>query len=193
MVHFFNFNSIIFETTNLIRLLLPYIIGGYIRIYDLHPKILWTFMGLIYFPLTIISEIIFDILTFKSNTCIFIKFHLNLSYYMNSILSITGSMGLLYFFKSIKFYSKTINYISASVLGIYLIHGNSNILPYIYNKWFEINNLNDNFFFFKYIIKTILIIGFSLLIDIIRRKTIGLLFDKLIKNIIFILQNYFNL
>ena len=49
LAQFFNLNSTIFETTNLIRLLLPYIIGGYIRIYDLHPKILWTLMGLIYF------------------------------------------------------------------------------------------------------------------------------------------------
>lgn len=118
LANIFNFESIIFKTTDLIKLLLPYIIGGYIKIYDLCKKILWTLMGLIYFPLTILSEIIFDILTFKSNNCIFIKFHLNLSYYMNSILSIMGSMGLIYLFKSIKFYNKKINYISASVLGV---------------------------------------------------------------------------
>ena len=189
LANLFNFNSIIFETTNLIRLLLPYIIGGYIKIYNLHLKILWTFMGFIYLPLTILSEIIFDILTFKFNTCIFIKFHLNLSYSMNSILSILGTMGLIYLFKNIKFYSKTINYLSASVLGIYLIHGNKNISPYIYNIWLDTNNMDNSFFFIKYIIKAILIMGLSLFIDIIRRYTIGLLFDKLIKNIIFIVQN----
>ena len=180
LTNIINFNSLIFKTTDLIRLLLPYIIGGYIKIYDLHPKILWTFLGLIYFPLTILSEIIFDILIFKYNTCTFMKFHINLSYEMNSILSIIGAMGLIYLFKNIKFFNRTINYISSSVLAIYLIHGNKNISPYIYNTWFEINNIDDNFFFFKYIIKAILIIGFSVFIDIIRKNTIGLLFEKLL-------------
>ncbi len=184
----FNFNSKIFETTGLIKLLLPYIIGGYIKIYDLHLEILWLLMSFIYFPLTILSEIFFDILTFKFKTCTFINFHLNISYSMNSILSIIGAMGLIYLFKRIKFYSKTINYLSGSVLGIYLIHGNKNISPYAYNIWLETNNLDNSFFFFKYIIKAILIMGFSLFIDIIRRYTIGIFFDKLIKNIIFILQ-----
>ena len=106
---------------------------------------------------------------------------------MNSILSIIGSMGLIYLFKSIKFYNKIINYISSSVLGIYLIHGNKNISPYVYNTWIKTDNIGDSFI--KYIIKAILIMALSLFIDIIRRNTIGLLFDKLIKNIIFIFQN----
>ena len=184
LANIFNFNSNIFKTTNLITLLLPYIIGGYIKIYDLHLKQLWTLIGFIYFPLTILSEIIFDILIFKYNTCTFKKFHINLSYEMNSILSIMGAMGLIYLFKRIKFYSKIINYLSLSVLGIYLIHGNKNISPYIYNIWFETNNIDDGFFFFKYIIKAILIFGFSLFIDIIRRNTIGLLFSKLTRKYI---------
>ena len=186
---FFSFNSNIFKTTDLIRLLLPYIIGGYIKIYDLSMKLLWTLIGLIYFPLTVLSEIIFDILIFKYKACTFNKFQFNFSYEMNSILSIIGAMGIIYLFKNIKFYNKAINYISSSVLGIYLIHGNKNISPYVYNTWLETNNIDDSCFFFKYIIKAIVIIGLSLIIDIIRRNTIGLLFDKLIKNIIFIFQN----
>ena len=179
LASFFSFNSHIFKTTNLIKLLLPYIIGGYIKIYDLGLKILWILIGLIYFPLTILLEIIFDILIFKFNTCTFIKIHYNFSYEMNSILSIIGSMGLIYLFKSIKFYNKIINYISSSVLGIYLIHGNKNISPYVYNTWIKTDNIGDSFFFIKYIIKAILIMALSLFIDIIRRNTIGLLFDKL--------------
>ena len=177
-------NSIIFNTTPLIKLLLPYIIGGYIKIYDLNYKCLWKIIAIIYFPLTIISEIIFDNLALKFNNYNFISFHLNLSISMNSILSISGAMGLIYLFQNIKFYSKKINFISASVLGIYLIHGNKHISPYIYNILFETNNINDSLFFVKYIIKGILIIGFSIIIDIFRRYTIGLFFDKLIKIII---------
>ena len=184
LTRFYGINSIIFNTTPLIKLLLPYIIGGYIKIYDLNYKCLWKIIAIIYFPLTIISEIIFDNLALKFNNYNFISFHLNLSISMNSILSISGAMGLIYLFQNIKFYSKKINFISASVLGIYLIHGNKNISPYIYNILLETNNINDSLFFVKYIIKGILIIGFSIIIDIFRRYTIGLFFDKLIKIII---------
>ena len=183
---FYGINSIIFSTNPLIRLLLPYIIGGYIKIYNLNYKLLWKINAFIYFPLTIISEIIFDILTLKFNNYNFIKFHLNLSISMNSILSITGAIGLIYVFQNIKFHSKKLNFIAISVLGIYLIHGNKHISPYIYNIWFATNNIDESFFFFKYIFKAILIIGFSIIVDIIRRYTIGKFFEKLI-NIITIL------
>ena len=103
---------------------------------------------------------------------------------MNSILSISGAIGLICLFKNIKFYSKKTNFIAASVLGIYLIHGNKHISPYIYNIFFETNNINERFFFVKYFIKAILIVGLSIIIDIIRRYTIGLFFEKLIKIII---------
>ena len=184
LTKFYGINSIIFRTTPLITLLLPYIIGGYIKIYDLNYKYFWTIIAFIYFPLTIISEIIFDNLSLKFNSFNFIIFHLNLSISMNSILSIFGSIGIIYLFKNIKFYSKKINFIAASVLGIYLIHGNKHVSPYIYNILFETNNINDSLFFAKYIIKTIFIIGLSIIIDIIRRCTIGLLFEKLIKIVI---------
>ena len=183
----FDLHPIIFKTIPFINLLLPYIIGGYIKIYDLNFKKLWSLAGFIYFPLTILSEIIFDILTIKFKNCNYIKFHLNLSYYMNSILSIIGAMGLIYIFKNIKVHIKSINFISASVLGIYLIHGNKNISPYTYNIWFKTNDINNSFFFIKYFIKAELIIVFCIFIDIIRRYSIGLLFEKLIKIIIFTL------
>ena len=177
---FFGFNSNIFKTTPLISLLLPYIIGGYINIYGLYFKFLWKIFAIIYFPLTIMSEIIFDILALKMNNFNFIRFHLNLSINMNSIISISGAMSLIFLFQNYKFYSKKINFIAASALGIYLIHGNKHISPYIYNIWLETKNINDKYFFVKYVIKAIFIIGFSIIIDIIRRYTIGLFFEKLI-------------
>ena len=82
---YFEINSIIFSTTPLIRLLLPYIIGGYVKLYDLDYKIFWKIIAFAYFPLSIISEIIFDKLALKFNNYNFIVFHLNLSI---SILSI---------------------------------------------------------------------------------------------------------
>lgn len=86
-------------------------------------------------------------------------------------------------FKNINFYNKKINWIAESVLGIYLIHGNKNLTPYIYNVWFKTNNINDSLFFVKYIIKGMIIISVSIIIDLIRRYTLGLLFIKLLTKI----------
>ena len=184
LTSFYGMNSRVFNTTPLIRLLLPYIIGGYIKIYDLNYKLFWNIIAFIYFPFSIISEIIFDILALKFDNYNFIKFHLNFSISMNSILSIFAAIGLINVFQNIKFYNRKINFIAASVLGIYLIHGNKHISPYIYNIWFVNNNINDAFFFIKYIFKAILIVGFSLIIDIIRKYTIGLFFGKIINFVI---------
>ena len=103
---------------------------------------------------------------------------------MHSILTLLGPIGIICIFKDIKLQSKIINWIAASVLGIYLIQGNKNTTPFVYNIWFPTNDYKENYFFYKYIYKGILILGISLFIDIIRRYTIGLLFKKLITKII---------
>ena len=176
IVNFYNFKSIIFTNTPFIRLLLSYIIGGYIKIYDLEYKYLWKLIGISYFIITILFEIIFDILAFHFNNYNYILFNINLSFNINSLISIIGSIGIIYLFKNISFYNNKINWISASILGVYLIHGNKNISPYIYNIWY-ITNINDSYFFIKYITKGIIILSFSIILDIIRRYTIGLLIN----------------
>ena len=167
-------------TTPLIRLLLSYIIGGYIKIYNLNYKFIWKKIGIFYFIFSIFYLLLIQ---YKNYNCILFKIYL--SFNINSFMSIIGSMGIIFLFKNFSFYSKKINWISSSVLGIYLIHGNKNISPYIYNIWFATNNVKDSYFFVKYIIKGILILLISLIIDIIRRYTIGLLFNKILSKIIF--------
>ena len=169
VVELYKLNAIFFATTPFIRLLLPYIIGGYIKIYDLKYKFLWIIIGIGYIILSIFSEIFFDKMSFQYKNFNFILLKLNLTYNMNSLFSIIGSMGLIYSFKKNNFHSKKINWISASVLGIYLIHGNKHITPYVYNIWFKTNNINVKYFFVKYIVKGFLIIILSLVLDLIRR------------------------
>jgi hypothetical protein len=189
IVDYLEMNSIIFSTTSFINLLLPYIIGGYIRIYDLKYKVLWKIIAICYFIFTIFSEIFFDILSYNYKNYNFVLFNSYLSFRINSLISIIGSMGMIYFFRSINLYNKKINWIAASVFGIYLVHGNKHITPYMYNIWFKLN-LNDNYFLLKYIVKAFLIIILSLSLDIIRRYTIGLIFNKIIKIIIRTINDY---
>ncbi len=76
IIQFYNLNSIFFSTTPFTRLLLPYIIGGYIKIYDLKNKLLWKIIGISFFILSIFSEIFFD-KECHANIKILILFYLN--------------------------------------------------------------------------------------------------------------------
>jgi surface polysaccharide O-acyltransferase-like enzyme len=174
-----------------IRLLLPYIIGGYIRIVDLKYKLFWKISGIIFFILTFIFEFIFEKLAVYYDNYIWISIQDQLSNNIYSLLPILSSIGIICLFKDIEIYNKKINFISASVLGIYLIHANKNIAPFLYNAWYKTNDYNENNFFRRYFIKTILIFIVSLIIDIIRRFTIGFIIEIVLKYFIKKFKNKF--
>lgn len=183
-INIIHISSKIFSVTQFLKLLIPYIIGGYIRMYDLKDNLFWKISGVLFFILTIIFEIIFDNLAIQFNNYNWIIIQSELSLQLYSIFPILSSIGIISLFKNIKIYNKTINFISASVLGIYLIHANKYIAPYIYNSFFKINDYKESYFFIKYFLKATIIFILSLIIDIIRRFTIGLFIEKLLKIII---------
>ena len=183
-INIIHISSKIFSVTQFLKLLIPYIIGGYIRMHDFKDNLFWKISGVLFFILTIIFEIIFDNLAIQFNNYNWIIIQSELSLQLYSIFPILSSIGIISLFKNIKIYSKTINFISASVLGIYLIHANKYIAPYIYNSFFKINGYKESYFFIKYFLKATIIFILSLIIDIIRRLTIGLFIEKLLKIII---------
>jgi len=177
----FNVKTNILSVTQFMKLLLPYIIGGYIKIVDLKYKLFWKINGIILFILTFILEFIFEKLAiyYYNYTWISIQDELSLNLY--SLLPILSSIGIICLFKDIEIYNKIINFISSSVLGIYLIHANKNIAPFLYNAWYKTNDYNENYFFIHYFIKAILIFIVSLIIDIIRRFTFGFIIEIILK------------
>ena len=179
-----NINKIstnVFNVTQLLKLLLPYIIGGYIRIVNLK-HIFWKFLGIFCFILSILFEIIFDKLAINYNSYFYIVINIEISVGISSILIFLTSFGIICLFKDIVFHSKIINFISGSVLGIYLIHANKNIAPFIFNAWLKTKDYNeDYYFFYKYFGKVFIIFIICLIIDIIRRYTIGLVIENIIK------------
>ena len=171
----------VFSVTQLLKLLLPYIIGAYIRIADLK-DIFWKFLGIFCFILSILFEIIFDKLAINYNSYYFILINKEISVGISSILIFLTSFGIICLFKDIEFHSKIINFISGSVLGIYLIHANKNIAPFIFNVWLKTKDYNeDYYFFYKYFGKVFIVFIICLIIDIIRRYTIGLFIEIVIK------------
>ena len=176
--------SSIFLVNHLLTLILPYIFGAYIRLYDLKYKKFWKIFGIICLYLTVIFEIISEYLSLYYKSYIFISYNKEFSLSINSPLSFICSVGVIAIFKDIKKYNKFINFISSSVLGIYLIHANKNISPFIYNGWFPLNDYNEDYFFVKYFIKAFIIFVICLIIDIIRRFTIGFSIEIILEYLI---------
>lgn len=177
----FNVKTDILSVTKFLKLLLPYIIGGYIRIVDLKYKLFWKISGIILFILTFILEFIIEKLAIYHHNYTWISIQDQLSLNLYSLLPILSSIGIICLLKDIVIYNKKINFISSSVLGIYLIHANKNIAPFLYNAWYKTYNYNENNFFIHYFIKTILIFIVSLIIDIIRRFTIGITIEIILR------------
>lgn len=142
-----NISSNLFALTQFMKLLFPYIIGGYIKVYDSKFNDFWKFRGMIFFVLTIILEIIFDYFSIYFNNYIWIIIQTELSLQLYSLFPILSSIGIIYLFKNIEIYKKIINFISSSVLGIYLIHANKYIAPFVYNSFFKINYYTQEYFF----------------------------------------------
>ena len=177
----FNVETNILDVTPFLTLLLPYIIGGYIRIVDIKYKLFWKISGIILFVLIFILEFFFEKLAIYYNNYTLISIQAQLSLNIYSLLPIVSSIGIIILFKDIEIYNKKINFISTSVLGIYLIHANKNIAPFLYNAWYKTNDYNENNFLMHYFIKAILIFIVALIIDILRRFTIGFIIEIILK------------
>ena len=185
LYNIYEIQSYLFLSFKIIDLLLPYIIGGYIRIYEFkyRYKLFFKIFGISAFILTIVYEFIFDYLAIKYDNYIYIQWQNELSLSINSIFLFLSSIGLICLFKDIKMNCKIINLISDSIIGIYLIHSNKIIAPLIYNILYQTNDYNEKFFFKKYISKSFIIFFICLIIDIIRRYTIGLFIEFILNSI----------
>lgn len=123
--------------SGLILFALLYLIGRYLRLY-MDSK--WSSnsklaCSIICYMLLIAA--LFYIL--PPNSSIFQKF-IGFSYRYYGIGTIFLSIMIFYFFKNITFTSKLVNYATASVLSIYLIHENHLISHYVYELPTEILN-----------------------------------------------------
>lgn len=112
---------------------------------------------------------------------------------MNSIFIVVISIYLFHYFKDLKLnYNKLINWVSISVLGIYLFHDNCIFRPILWQKI-----VHPSIFVYKYymIFYLIFIVLSIFIIGTLLDKIIMLIFDKHINNIVTALQkiNYLKL
>ena len=155
----------------IISFVLMYSIAGYIR---LHLSLKKSFIKYIavYFVLSIITAVL-------CVTNIIPGSWLN----YNSIFVISASVFLFVAFLSIEFESKTVNYISLSMIAVLIIHTHQSIRPHIFLEIFKIqNHLMQSLFVLYYIAMILIIFFICVILDFLRRK-IFYLFDKILDKI----------
>ena len=153
-----------------------YIMVYYIKIYikiELINNSILKYVSTITYILLFFSVLFFEVLgkdnlIFKNNSIYFIL--------ENSVLSLIFSISIfLIFLKKTSFKNKIVNYIATGTLGIYLVHENVFMRPFLYNNILnnsEYINKGAAIFLLHSIISIIFIFFFSLCIDKILNSVI---------------------
>lgn len=179
--------------------LVLYLVGAYIRKYDLNNTFISKFnknqKRLIYIVIFIMSWVINLMMYYFSTTLISFDSNI-LNYFGNTLLSfkyfysnpfvIIQAISIFMFFGTLNFKNKFINNIGTLMLGVYLIH-EADGLKYNMYSWLGIDKgkmIYSNYIFVKMIESIILIFVCCILIEFVRKLIFNLLFKlKFIKKI----------
>ena len=117
-------------------------------------------------------------------TCVLLKFRGTHWIDYNSVFVVLASVCLFMFFASFNFSSKIINYISLSVLSVFIIHAHQCIRPTLFTEIFDIDSrLNSNLFILYYVSAPLIIFVICIVIDILRRYLFKYTVDKALDKI----------
>lgn len=156
-------------------MLTVYIIGAYIK---LHVKDKITYpnrrnliIGLSFAFLIIASILCFDAIGYTFKMDLLVR---RADYFTedNSILALPCAVFIFMYFANLDFKSKWINQIASSVLGIYLIHDNALLRPYLWGTIFPNTDYLGNPYLHAFI-KITAVFLVCLAIDFVRDKTVG--------------------
>jgi hypothetical protein len=99
-----------------------------------------------------------------------------------SVLSVFFTISWFLVFCNFNFSSKIVDFIASSVFGIYLIHENDYIRPWLWSK-LSPNVAYSAFPYFHFFVKVLAVFFVCMLIDIVRRYTVGRLEGKIVNRI----------
>ena len=171
-----------YESNSLLWFITLYIIAGYIQLYGLNNKVKlkhYLILFIIFYTLTYFSTIILILLGTK---VAFFANHINAFYEQNDFNIFLVSLTLFMVFVNLKMkYNKWINIIASASFGVYLIHDNNLVRPFLWETIFKNYLYQNSLLLIPYSIITVfLVYVVCTLIDLIRK----LIFEKAYMRII---------
>lgn len=158
------------EFSNLDFMLVYYLLGAYIKkyiTYELNRSKLILSLVILLTALEL-SVLGFNILGNISNNYFFVEHAGYLKEY-SSIISIPIAIIVFLIFKDLSFYSKSINIIASTVLGVYLLSDNFLMQKLLWRSIFP-NVMYIDVVIFHSICKISIIFASSVIVDLIRQK-----------------------
>lgn len=177
---------------NLFMFIFIYLIGAYIKKYDvsLGSNILRkTLIVLLFF--SIVIAILFMVMSYKVTI---VSNYLMFPFYLNSPLIVFLGITVFLIFKNLKINSDFVNVVSKNTFGIYLIHENLLVRDIIWNYFFNLSNYTGIKLIIFSIIKIFIImvgcILISFLVDNVWLKKINIVIEKILNRMKFIYDSY---
>ena len=162
-----------FGLSNLGWFVTLYIISGYIRLYGFNPKFTRKHYILIFIFTTIITFLFTIICAYLGKFIPDVKYYTTYLYSQHKLSILLISVSLFMIFVNIKLSSKLINTVSSTTFGIYLIHDNNYIRPFLWETLFNNNHFQHSGWLILYSIGVcLLVFVVCFIIDLIRIKTI---------------------
>ena len=160
--------------------LVMYIVGAYIRLH-IYGKVFyknsWNLMwGLGAALLIILSVLFFDLTGYIFKNNLLISFSTYFKEY-TTVLAVLFAVFIFMYFANMNFVWKPVNQIAVSVMGIYLIHDNRSLRFYIWEVLFPNINYVNNPYLHAFL-KIFAVFIVCLVIDLLRRATVGYIFDS---------------
>lgn len=146
-----------FQSNNFLWLVTIYSVAGYLRLHGNEVKTKGSkIVGLagICYALTFLTAVIFDLLGTRIS---FFGTHATFFYDMQSMpVLVISVLMFLGFLKNDIGYNKIINFVSPAMFGVYLIHENSYVRPFLWKRLFNISSWADISMLIPYSILVIL-------------------------------------
>lgn len=163
------------DYSNLIYFMYLYLLGGAIKLKLIClPKktLLFFFLSVIFFIITMITRALF-----------FLGNNINLwslfgSFNLNTLYTLSVSLFIFYMFRDLKIKSSLINWAASSMFGVYLVHENNLIRPWLWHTLLQVDTaMKFPCFVMISIIVSICVFGLCIVID----KILSLFYNPLIK------------
>ena len=171
-----------YEGNSLLWFVTLYAISGYARIYGFNPKlksrhyfILWGIFSI----LTYLSSVAF---TFLGTKWSIFASHATYFYGQNKLPILLVSLTLFMAFSTLKMrYHKWINIIASATFGVYLIHDNDFVRPFLWLNVFKNAQYQDSLMLIPYSIGVVIVVyAVCTLIDLFRQQIIEKPYMKIV-------------
>ena len=159
-----------FQSNSLIWFIVLYSISGYIKLFGIDTKLAGSkliLLSVAFTVLTFVSAVIFDIIGTK---IAFVGSHATFFYDMQRLPILAISLSLFIGFSKLDIgYRKFVNTISSTTFGIYLIHDNGYVRPFLWKTVFQNASYSDSNLLIPYslVVIAVVFVGCSI-IELVR-------------------------